>query len=102
MQDIAGGHPCQKLRAGRAICNLAACKHEGDGPALGVRQRMDFCRAPAPRSADRLGALPPLPPLAERCALTADESMRTCVGGPPAAASASNSWTQTPLAAQRT
>ncbi len=26
-----------------------------------------------------------------RCALTADESMRTCDGGPPAAASASNS-----------
>jgi hypothetical protein len=47
MQDIAGGHPCQKLRARRAIRDLAARQHEGDGPALFVGQRMDFGRSPA-------------------------------------------------------
>ncbi len=40
--------------------------------------------------------------LAERCALIADESMSICAGGPPAAASAWNRSTQTPLAARLT
>ena len=47
-------------------------------------------------------SLPPFPPQAERCALTAEESMRTCAGGPPACASAWKRSTQTPLRAQRT
>ena len=35
-----------------------------------IAQRMDFCRAPTARAADRLAAFPPFPPAAERCALT--------------------------------
>jgi hypothetical protein len=38
----------------------------------------------------------------ERCAFTADESIRTSAGGQPACASAWNRSTQIPLAAQRT
>jgi hypothetical protein len=47
MQNIAGRHPCQKLRAGRAIRHLAASQHEGKGSALFVGQRMDFGRPSA-------------------------------------------------------
>jgi hypothetical protein len=102
MQDVTGRHLRQKLCAGGAIGDIAACEHEGDGSALSVRQRMDFGRASAARSTDRLGALPPLPPLAERCTLTAEESMSSCGGGPPACASAWKRLTHTPLAAHRT
>ena len=68
----------------RAIGDVAASQQEGDGPTQAIGQRVDFRRAPAARAADRLILLPPFPPAAERCALTAEESMRTCVGGPPA------------------
>ena len=64
--------------------------------------RTSLRRAPTARAADGLGLLPPLPPEAQRCALTAELSIRTWAGGPPALASVSNSPTQTPLAAQRT
>jgi hypothetical protein len=102
MQDVARGRPSEKLHPRRAIGDVPAGKHEGDWPALGVCQRMDFGRAPAARAADGLIFLPPFPPEAERCAFTAELSMRSCAGGPPACASAWNKSTQTPLAAQRT
>jgi hypothetical protein len=41
-------------------------------------------RASAARAANGLIFLPSSPPLAERCAFTAEESMRTSAGGPPA------------------
>ncbi|KQT83729.1 hypothetical protein ASG51_16465 [Methylobacterium sp. Leaf465] len=63
---------------------------------------MDLGRAPAPRAADGLVLLPPLPPAAQRWAFTAVESISTWEGGPPAWDSVSNNPTQTPLAAQRT
>jgi hypothetical protein len=77
-------------------------EQEGDRPAVAVGQRVDLGRAPTARAADGLIALPPFPPEAERCAFTADESMSTWAGGPPAFARAWKRSTQTPLAAQRT
>src|SRR4051812_12876625 len=41
-------------------------------------------QALTPDTADGLIFLPPFPPAAERCALTAELSIRTCAGGPPA------------------
>ena len=73
---------------GDAIGNLAAGQQERDGAAVLVGQGMDFGRASAARAADRLAALPPFPPEAQRCAFTAEESISTSAGGPPAVASA--------------
>ena len=84
MQDLAIWQMFEQRRAGGAVCDIAASEHEGERTTLIVGQRVDFRRAPAARAADRLILLPPFPPAAERCALTAEESMRTCVGGPPA------------------
>ncbi len=53
-------------------------------------------------AADRLLKFPPLPPDAQRCAFTAELSISTCAGGPPADASAWKMSIQTPFAAQRT
>jgi hypothetical protein len=58
MQNVAARELRQKLCACRAIRDLAAGEHEDDRSALGVRQRMDFGRASAPRAADRLCAFP--------------------------------------------
>ena len=83
---VAGRKAFEQRRARRAVGDLAAREHEGDRSAERVGQRVDFRRPPAARAADRLIFLPPFPPAAERCAFTADESMRTCAGGPPACA----------------
>ena len=85
-----------------AVGGLAAGEMERDRPALCIGQGVDLGRAAAARSPDRLALLPPLPPEAQRCAFTAEESIISAAEGPPAAA---NSWkiaTQTPFAAQRT
>ena len=76
----------QQLLGGLAISDLAAGQQEGDGAAVAIGQGVDLGRAPAARAADGLLALPPFPPEAERCAFTAEESMSTCAGGPPARA----------------
>jgi putative ABC transport system substrate-binding protein len=47
---------------------------------------VDLSGASAARSADSLILLPPLPPDAQRCAFTAELSIKTCAGGPPAEA----------------
>ena len=86
----------------RAISDLASGEQEGDGPAVAIGQRVDFGRAASARTTDGLVALPPFPPEAERCAFTAEESISTWAGGPPALASAWKRSTQTPFAAQRT
>ena len=84
VQDFAWRKPREKFRAGLAIGDVSAREHEGDGATARVGQRVDFGRASAARAADGLIFLPPLPPLAERCAFTAEELIRTSTGGPPA------------------
>ena len=102
MQDFARRKSLEKRHSGCAISDLAAGQQEGERAAFGVGQGVDFGCASAAGSADGLIFLPPLPPEAERCAFTAEESTKTCAGGPPACASAWNSFDQTPFAAQRT
>ncbi len=67
-----------------AIGNLAASQQEGNRAAAYVGQGVDLGRAAAARTADRLALLPPFPPEAQRCAFTAEESINTSAGGPPA------------------
>lgn len=85
-----------------AVCRLTRCQVEGEWSAVAVGDGVDLGVATAPADADRLDVSPPLPPAAERCAFTCVLSISTSVGGPPAAASASKTSPQTPLAAQRT
>ena len=88
MHEIARRHLIEERVGGRAIRNLATGQQERDGTAVGVSQRVDFCRASAARAADRLAVLPPFPPEAQRCALTAELSISNAAGGPPAVARA--------------
>ena len=60
----------QDLGCRRDVGVLAGREVKGMGTADGIAQRVDFGRANAARAADCLRALPPYPPLAERCALT--------------------------------
>ena len=101
-QDWAPWHPFQQQVCGRAVSDLATRQKESDGAAQAIGQGVDLGGAAAPRTADRLIALPPFPPDAQRCAFTAEESIRTCAGGSPAEAKAWKMSTQTPLAAHRT
>jgi hypothetical protein len=101
MNQVGGGHPVEQGIGGNAIGNLAAGEQEGDGATVLVGQGVDFGGAAAARAADRLVPLPPFPPEAQRCAFTAEESINTSAGAPPAVARAWNRPDQTPLAAQR-
>lgn len=87
VQKTDGGHSVQQRLGGDAIRDVAAGQVEGDGTAVQVYEGVDFGGASAARTADGLGALPPLPPDALRCAFTAVLSMSNSAGGPPAAAS---------------
>ena len=102
MQDAAFWQALEKLHSCFAISNLTTREQEGDGTAQAICQCMDFGGATAARASDGLILLPPLPPAAQRCALTAEESMRTSTSGPSEAERAWNKFIQTPLAAQRT
>ena len=76
---------------------------EGEWSPLAVGDGKDPGVAPAPADADRLGARHPFLPATERCAPSrAVLSISTSVGGPPAAASVSNTLRYTPMDAQRT
>ena len=88
MHEIARRHLIEQNIGGRAIRDLAARQQERDGSAVSVGQRVDFCGASAARTADRLAVLPPFPPEAQRCALTAELSISNAAGGPPAVARA--------------
>src|SRR5512134_3692174 len=102
MHDDAGRHTLEQVFGGLAIRRLTAGQQKGQRPTAAVGQGVDLRRAPAARAADGLAPLPPLPPPAQRCALTAELSSRRLAGGPPIVASTSNRSLQTPFAAQRT
>jgi len=70
----------QRGRSGY-VGDLPASQEKGVRPALVIDERMDFGGTTAPRPTDRLSALPPFAPLAERCALTTEESIITIAGG---------------------
>jgi hypothetical protein len=101
VQEIGGGHPVKQAVGGGAIGNLTVGQQEGERPTAQIAQGVDFGGSPTSGPSDGLGALPPLPPLAERWARTAVESIITWAGEPPAA----NAWkmsSHTPFAAPRT
>ena len=56
----------QNSRSGSNVRVLARGQMKRDRPAKRIAQRMDFGCAPAARTTDRLTALPPFPPEAQR------------------------------------
>ena len=62
--------PFDEMISSRDVRDIAGGQGEGIGTAQNVCQGMDLCRLPAARGADGLRFRPPLPPKAERCALT--------------------------------
>lgn len=88
MDQIGGGDFVEQGVGGDAIRDLPAGEQEGDGAAVPVGQGVDFGGATAARATDRLVPLPPFPPEAQRCTFTAEESIKTSAGGPPAVARA--------------
>jgi hypothetical protein len=102
MDDAPSRQVRQQSLARLAIGGLARCQQEGERSSLSIGDGVDLGVATAPADADRLEVRPPFPPAAERCAFTCVLSINTSVGGPPSAASASNTARHTPLAAQRT
>ena len=87
-KEVAFRHELQQGLGRGAIGHLAAGQQEGDRAAVLVAERVDLGAAPASGAAYGLGALPPFPPAAQRCARTAEESISTSAGGPPAEARA--------------
>lgn len=86
-----------------AVGDLTAGQQEAERPTFAVGERVELAVAAAPADPDRLSERPPpFPPPAQRCAFMWVLSIRTSAGGPPAAASATNSSCDTPFAAQRT
>ena len=102
VDDAARRQVRQQPYARLAVGRLSGRQQEGERSPLAVGDGMDLGVASASADADRLGARPPFPPAAERCAFTCVLSISTSAGGPPAAASVSNTARHTPLAAQRT
>ena len=101
LHQVGRRHLVQQSLRSRAVGDLAAGQQEGDRTARRVGQGVDLRRPPAAGLPDRLTALPHFPPEAQRCAFTAELSIRSSAGGPPAPASAWNMSAQTPLAAHR-
>lgn len=65
-QRAHGWRERQNIGRGCDIGVLAGGQMKGDRSAERIAQRVDFGRAPAARSADRLIVLPPFPPEAQR------------------------------------
>ena len=110
VDDAAPGQSVQQMLGGAAVGGLSRRQQEGERSSLAVGDGVDLGIATAPADADRLEVRPyfdrlstgSFPPAAERCAFTCVLSIKTSVGGPPSAASASKTARQTPFAAQRT
>ena len=60
---------------GFAVRRFARREVEGDGPASGITETMNFTGEPAPRAAKSSSMNPPFPPAAETWARTEVESM---------------------------
>ena len=88
MHEIGRGHLIEQGVGGNAVRHLPAGQQKRDGAAVLIGQRVDFGGASTARAADRLALLPPFPPDAQRWAFTAEESINSSAGGPPAVASA--------------
>jgi len=88
MKDVGFRHELQQSVGRGAIGHLAAGQEEGDRAASTVGQGVDLGGATASGAAYGLSEFPPLPPEAQRWALTADESISSSAGGPPAEARA--------------
>ena len=78
----------QQGLGGSAVGHLAAGQQKSYGTAKPICQSVDLGGPPAARPANGLPEFPPFPPEAQRCAFTAEESISTCAGGPPAEARA--------------
>ena len=65
----------QELSGASEIVGVAGRDQERKWAPQIVGQRVDFCRTPAPRAADRMMEGPPFAPAAERCALICVESI---------------------------
>jgi hypothetical protein len=73
----AAGQPSRRQElagAGEIVCVAGRDQERKRAPQI-ICQRVDFGRAPAPRTADRMVEGPPFAPAAERCALICVESM---------------------------
>ena len=70
VQDADLGHVREKLYSRRAISDLATGHHESKRTADYIGKGADFGGLTATRRPNRLVFCPPLPPWAERCALT--------------------------------
>jgi hypothetical protein len=65
VQDFRGGQPVEQFIWSDAIGHVAAARQKRDRTTACVDLRVDFCRPPAARAADRLIVLP-FPPEAQR------------------------------------
>lgn len=88
MQDVSLRHGVEQCVGGLAIGDLAAGQQKGNRATERIGQGVNFRGSATTRATNRLRPFPPFPPAAQRCAFTADESMSTCAGGPPAEAKA--------------
>ena len=76
--DQRRGGPLRQIdqrRVGLAVVRLAAREVEGERPAAGVTDHVNFTGEPAPRAAKRLFASPPFAPAADTWPRTVVESM---------------------------
>jgi len=64
-----------QIVVGLAVRRFARREMEGDGPAPGITETMNFTGEPAPRAAKSSSMNPPFPPAAETWARTEVESM---------------------------
>lgn len=92
---------CQHIGRSGNVGVLAWRQMDGAGPAEWIAQRMDFRGTPTARASDRLGMLPPFPPLAERCALIDVESSDNVTASLPPLAIAVKMASHRPAFAQR-
>ena len=100
--DGAGREVSQQRIGGPAVGDVAPGQQEAERPAFAVGEGMELAVASAPADSDRLEERPPFSRQQQSGAPSCILSIKTSVGGPPAAARVTNSLCQTPLSAHRT